>query len=229
MILVVSGHRRSGTSCMMSALLNGLGPGSGWGMLTQPDQERLNQPRDGYIPNPGPLNEVGRMYYKSAKFLRLMPDQSLVKILWDGLPNLPSGNYVVVFMDRDEREINESIARSDAHLRASGVKENPQTLYTFDVFRPYERENVDHVLGIMEQRMDVELLRVNFRDMVNDPIKTFKKIRHTPLGKIRVPIDIERAAEVIRPDYYRVRIENEQERATEKHGVGGSRNQCGRA
>jgi hypothetical protein len=112
-------------------------------------------------------------------------------------------------MDRDEDEINESIARSDAHLRSSGVKENPPTRYTFDVFRPYSRDDVEHVLGIMEARSDVNLLKVNYKDLIEDPKGTFESIKYTPLGKERLPIDIDRAVSVINPEYYRVRNENQ--------------------
>ena len=208
-VIVVSGHRRSGTSAMMQALLAGLGPGSGWGVLTQQHQERLNKEANGYIPNPGPLYEVGRMFYKSAKFLRMIPDQSLVKIFWDGITNLPKGDYIVVWMDRDEAEINASIAKSDAHLRATGVKENAQTHYTFDIYRPYNRDDVEHVLGIIEQRQDMRLIRIDFKDLIENPEWAFEQIRHTPLGKTLVPIDVQAAAEVIKPEHYRVRIDDD--------------------
>ena len=207
MIIIVSGHRRSGTSCMTRALLNGLGSGTGWGLLTQPHQEELNQEVDGYRPNPGPLYEVGRMYYTSAKFLRMMPDKSLVKIFWDGLTNIPSGEYVIVFMERDEEEINQSIARSDAHLRSVGVPENKPTPFTFDVFRPYNRDDIEHVKGIMRERRDVTLIDINYRDLIEDPRKTLESIKYSVLGKERVPIDIEKAAAVIKPEFYRIRKE----------------------
>lgn len=196
MITVVSGHRRSGTSAMMSALYAGLKEGQ---ILYQPAQERLNKPEEGYVPNPGHLYEVGRAYYTSAKFLRMMPHDSLVKILWDGLANLPKGDYTVIFMERDENEINASVARSDAHLRSQGVRENPQTAFTFDVFRPYDQDNIDHVLGIMEMRKDVRLLRVGFKDVIDNPLREFERISKY------VSIDPEKAASVINPKFYRFR------------------------
>jgi hypothetical protein len=204
-MIIVSGHRRSGTSAMMAAMYAGMSEGQ---VLYMPAQERLNQPLDGYQPNPGDLYEIGRAHYMNAAFLRTMPDDGLVKVLWDGLPNLPAGNYTIIFMERDEAEINASIARSDAHLRARGVKENAQTHFTFDIFRPYDRENVDHVLGIMEQRKDVDLIKVNFKDLIENPEWVFERIRHTPLGRPRMKLDVAKAAAIINPDYYRVRIDS---------------------
>lgn len=212
MTIVVSGYRRSGTSAMMGALYSGLTEGQ---VLYQPAQERLNKSQDGYVPNPGHLYEVGRAYYMNAKFLRMMPQDSLVKILFDGLPNLPAGKYVLIWMDRDEGEINQSVARSDAHLRASGVKENPQTQYTFDAFRPYNRDDMEHVLGIVRQRRDIDLVRVNFRDLVERPVDAFERIKHSPLGHVRVPIDVEKSADFIKPEYYRSKDAHDQSRRTE--------------
>lgn len=199
----MSGYRRSGTSMMMRAIQNGLQSGA---VLYQPGQEKIGeQEEDGYFPNPSGLLEVGQWYYMSAQFLRMIPDESVLKILYDGLPNLPQGDYTIIFMERDQAEIEESCGRVDKHLRQVGVVENPARDYVFDTFRPYRQDDIDHVLGIMEARSDVRLLRVRYRDVIDDPLGTFIKLSKTPLGRPLLPIDPEKAAEIVNPEHYRCR------------------------
>jgi len=200
MIHIVSGYRRSGTSMMMQALYKGLFHGE---VLYQPDLEKLNPDADGYAPNQGPLMEVGRAYYMNAAFLREIPDDSLVKILYDGLPCLPARDYRVVFMERDESEIKASLARSDAHLRANKVAENMDYGHTFDVFRPYRQEDIDHVLGIVRCRTDIDLTRMKFSEVIARPEAMFES-----LSDMGWPIDPKKAASVVNPELYRFRKEN---------------------
>jgi len=193
---------------MMNALHAG-----GLPVIFQPEQEKFNKEINGFAPNPSKLLEVGQQYYMNAHFLRNIPDDSLIKVLYDGLPCLPLGKYTIVFMLRDEAEINDSLARSDAHLRTRGVKPNPPKPFTFDVFRPYKQEDIDHVLGIMSNRMDVNLIKVQYKDVVDDPIGLLQSICESPLGRLRIPIDIETAAKTIQPGHYRSKNENDTSRS----------------
>jgi len=207
MIVIVSGYRRSGTSCMMEAIHNGLGHDKPeWKLFYQESKDGLNRLKDGYAPNPGKLHEVGRQHYIRARFLRELPDRAIIKIFYDGIVNIPRGEYIVLWMERDAQEINDSVARSDAHLRATGVKENAPSPYTFDVYRPYNQVDMDHVLGIMEMRRDVDLVRVNFRDLIEDPEGVF-----TEIGR-RLPVDVDAASKVINPRYYRCRNDDSESR-----------------
>ena len=201
MITVVSGYRRTGTSMMMQALYSGMKKG---GIVFQKQMEEFNPDSvDGYIPTPGKLWEVGRGFYKNANFLRNIPDDSLIKILFDGLSELPKGEWTVIFMLRDEIEIKASYARSDAHIRAAGISENPQTQYTFDVYRPYSQEDIDHVLGIMESRTDVQLIRLNYRDVIEDPELWFHMLNTNGLD-----IDVEKATAEVKPEFLRFKRED---------------------
>jgi hypothetical protein len=163
----------------MQALYSGMKHG---GIVFQPHMEDFNPNEvDGYIPTPGRLWEVGRGFYNSAGFLRGIPDDSLIKILFDGLPNLPKGKWFIIFMLRDEIEIRASYARSDAHIRAAGIPDNPETQFTFDVYRPYDQKAIDHVLGIMESRRDVRLFKLNYRDVIEDPVGIFTALQECGL------------------------------------------------
>jgi hypothetical protein len=208
MIVIVSGYRRCGTSAMMQALCAG-----GLPVIYQPGMEKRNPPadEDGYKPIPGRLLEVGQVYYMSMRFLRILPAQkgnSLVKIFYDGLPALPRGDYTVVFMRRDPDEIKASTDRVDRRLRAVGTEENPRHWYPFDVFRPYKQEDIDHVLGIMRARVDIDLVEVNFRDMIERPAETFHRIKYRESGSKRFDLDIGKAVSIINPDLWRERNEH---------------------
>ena len=200
MIYVVSGYRRSGTSAMMKALHEGMA-GQGIATAYQPGQNKIGaKPEDGYIPNPSELWEIGQYWYMNPAFLRGLPDNTLAKILFDGLLILPRRQYTIVYMHRDPVEIQASCDRVDRHLRQVGVQENPEKGYPFDCFRPYRQVEIDHVLDVMEVRADVHLVHVQFKELVNDPLSVFEALRDHG-----IPVNPERAAAVINPEHYRYR------------------------
>ena len=193
MIYVVSGYRRSGTSAMMAALGAG-----GLSIIANLDLEHYNQGPDGYKPNPKKLYEVGQSAYLSPWILEgLLMEGTAIKVFFDGLPTLPAGDYRVLFMTRDPAEIEESsrIAREAVMQSCGEVSRGGRV--PFDVYSPYSQAAIDWVLGICEQRQDVDLSVVDFRELVKTP--------ETVLERLRLPIDLDRAAAEINPDFYRVR------------------------
>lgn len=197
---------------MMQALSAGMD--SGIVAFHEDDQKLGNVLKDGYIPNPGPLFEVGGNYY-DPKWLREQPEGLIVKIFFDGLPYLPAGEWVVIFMERDPREIIDSCKRAERHLRDTGVPITRPRL-GFDVYAPYNQEDIDHVKGILSHRIDVKLVCINYADLVNDPIKTLKKVKYTPLGHERIALDVERASKVINSQYWRTRYDDSKGRSKER-------------
>jgi hypothetical protein len=179
-IYVVSGYRRSGTSMMMRILGE-----SDIEVIYQPAQETLHQvapatsEHDSYDPHPSKLWEAGQGWYMRPNFGRMINDEQnnpgakspAIKILFDGLPHLPKGEWKVIFLLRDIEEIDASTKFLDRHLRRTGVKENGMLHYPFDCFRPYDQDDIDHVLGICDARADIELIKLQFRDIVEDPEK----------------------------------------------------------
>ena len=215
-VVVVTGHRRSGTSMMMRALHTGGLPAlydeKFSGVDSEPDSK-------GYAPNhPAGLFEVG--YYNQLRpaFMRQLAMRDAlyaVKITWDCLVYLPRGNWTIIFMERPSDEINASCARVDEYIRETGTEEQKNqrntelicrsTALPFSCFRPYNDDDVTHVLGAMKERRDVELLRVKYHDVIREPLTVFTMLRYTPLGRERLPIDIDKAASVIDSNLYRVR------------------------
>ena len=120
------------------------------------------------------------------------------KMFFDGLPNLPLGDYRIIFMVRDEWEINDSCAKADKHLRSVNIPENPASDATFYVYRPYSQDDIDHVLGICEARSDIQLIKVNYIDLIKHPEHELETLR-----LLGVPLNVKRAASVIDPSYHR--------------------------
>jgi len=204
MIYIVSGYRRTGTSAMMKALHVG-----GIPAIYADAMEVVNPDANGYQPNPGGLYEVGLNQYMNADLLREMPDDSVVKILFDGLPCLPCRNYKIIWMERDLDEIQASTERVDQHIIKEGKgKIKPASeefsevshLLPFCCFRPYNQKDMDHVLGICEARSDMYVIKVQFSELIKQPKRVF-----TTLKLMGVPINVSKAAAVIDPLLHRIR------------------------
>ena len=203
MRIIVSGYRRSGTSAMMKALVTGLTI-PGITLAYDPfsmDGDHGNMECDGYKPNPSPLYET-RGAWRTPAFLRNLPDNVLIKIFFDGLTILPSGDYAVIFMQRDPAEIALSLEMVDKHFKRVGFTERqpPSEKLPFDCYRPYKQADIDHVLGIVEQRRDINLIRVNHKDLIERPIEVFQAIRGSGID-----LDVDKCASVIDAKHYRAR------------------------
>ena len=201
MIYVVSGYRRSGTTAMMKALHCG-----GLPVLcnSKIDDNCKRLPEvDGYKPTPTGLQfEIGQSFYMDPDFMAqyvVKNPGSAVKVFFDGLPNLPAHDYVVVFMHRDPGEIRESLQRAEDYRKAINMRDNRKDRLPFDVYKDYTPEHVDYCYRIARQRRDMKVIDVNFVDLVRKPIEVLSWIRNI------IPIDLEKAAEAIDPDWYRCR------------------------
>jgi hypothetical protein len=192
---------------MMQALNAG-----GLGIIHVPELEGGNPEYNGYQPNPGGLYELGLGQYMCAKLLRMLPDKGAVKILFDGLPCLPKGKYTIIFMSRNAKEIEKSTARVDEHILnqpgrqrglASKVDEITGIL-PFCVYRPYNQDDINHVLGICETRADMEVIHVNYADVITNPYMVFEG-----LVKCGIPINVDDAVSVINPRLYRERVKDD--------------------
>jgi hypothetical protein len=198
MIYVVSGYRRSGTSAMMGVL-----KASGLPFISNAKTDELvkKQPViNGYKPTKNGYFEVGRNFYSNAQCMRDFvrdQDETAIKIFYDGLPILPAGKYTVIFMQRDSVEIIESLKRFDEYrqtFKQRPVDENDS--YPFDLYAEYKPADVQHCLDIAKQRNDINVIEVNFKDLIDNPIQVFERLK-----KNGVPIDADN--DVIDPDWYR--------------------------
>lgn len=159
-----------------------------------------NVEKDGYAPNPGPLLEVGGNA-RNASFLRSQPDNVLIKIFFDSILELPAGKHTVIFMERDPEEIRQSLEMVAAHFDSVGFTnyQKPCDERAFDVYRDYDQDDINHVLGILEQRKDITLIRVDYGDLVNDPEAVFQRISK------HLDLDVVKAKSLINSKFYRAR------------------------
>jgi len=194
---------------MMSALYAGLIKGQ---ILYQKEQEKIGKAENGYDPNPSGLHEVGQAFYMQPEFSRNIPDNSLVKILFDGLPHLAYRKYKIAWMFRDVDEINMSCERVDRHLRQVGVVENPKAAYPFDCFRPYDVEDMNQVFSICQHRKNIQITPINFSNVIENPVGVFKKLKYRGW-----PIDPEKCAAKVNPKFYRYRNGTLDEHCKSRH------------
>ena len=190
---------------MMKALYAG-----GIPAIYRPDLDVEANPEsdENYQANPGGLFEVGPGYYLNAKFLREgIADESVIKIMFDGLPALPAGAYKIVFMLRDPEEIQASLERMDSHLSKHDIKPTADWPAPFNCFRPYKQEDIDHVIGICDLRADISLIRINFKDVIEHPGHELETLR-----LFGFPIDVKKAVAAIDSKLWRTRNEHGENR-----------------
>lgn len=101
---------------------------------------------------------------------------------------LPKGNYKMVFMKRDPEEIRQSF---EAILPGTVL---PQ-------LREYEKL-MSKIIGIMEARSDIDIIVLQYTDVIKDPLKCFNKLVEKGWN-----IDPKKASEIVNPDKYRFRKE----------------------
>jgi hypothetical protein len=197
---VVSGYRRSGTTAMMRALHQG-----GLPMIAEKElQSDWDQaPQDGYQPLPdGGLYEVGRHTYLDPGVMRALtaktPANVCIKVFFDGLPTLPVHNYRVIFMRRDPAEIAASMEKVNEYKRKRQFPVKEHKRLPFDAMAPFIPEDVEQCLAIARARRDMDVIEVDFRDLVENPERE--------LYRLGAPIDIQKASKAIDPAWYRERV-----------------------
>ena len=173
-------------------------------VLAYSDRVGGNVEHDGYSPNPNGLYEVGGRIC-TAEGQRKLNKQPrvLVKVFFDYLCTIPRGNHKIVFMIRDPDEIKQSVARVSEHFKNLDREYErpwPINVKTFDRYRPYRQEDIDHVIGVMEARSDVKMVVVDYGDLVANPLSQMRRVQEV-IPELRV----EKAARLIDPKLHRMR------------------------
>lgn len=208
---IVSGYMRTGTSMMMDALTaGGLNPCA----KVKRDMALGKHAGGGYHPNPNGFYELEHSDYKDINFPRKFEGQ-LIKVLFGGLYKLVPGNYKIVFMRRNQEESRQSyeaffgqpspkIVGDIYHKHPSGST-GPMTIDQLNAAHQssHFKQIMDNCFGIMEQRRDVDITQLNYRDVVENPLKIFQILNQTGW-----PIDPVKAAGVVDPDLCRFKIED---------------------
>lgn len=189
MITIVSGFPRSGTSCMMSALIAG-GMDAAW-------SDERNQMADAhadqhYHPNADGLYEVPLREYGEIDFPLKYQGKLIKVMLWglDGLAVNPYG-YRVIIMRRDPEEIRQSYeAFFGQPLRHPWMRE-------------YE-QRIQRAQEMLANRNDVFCAEIiDYESLVSNPVARFKWL----VANAWPEFDIARAAATIDASRYRFRRE----------------------
>lgn len=181
----VSGYMRCGTSMMMDALTAG-GLDPAFNSVRDEMNDKFGD-KD-YKPNPNGFYELSKEEYKQAGFPRGY-EGKLIKLLLGGINKIVAGDYKVVFMRRDYEEIRQSF---------EGFFNQP-----LGVDRKSLTAAIENTIGILQQRRDVSLTVIDYRDVVEKPLDVFGLLHNKGW-----PIDTRKAAATVDPKLYRFRIED---------------------
>ena len=180
---VVSSISRSGSSMMMRCLVEG-----GMDAAYDDHQEPLNvQFGDGdYLPNGDGFFALQEDFRDPAFYAKY--EGRLVKVPWRELRSLPEGDYRVVFMLRDPREISASMERFMPGW--GGERVLAETCYL---------GAVNTLLAQLRARGDMEVSTLDYAAVVANPAKQ--------LASLGWPIDAKNAARVVDAALHRFRLE----------------------
>ena len=179
---MVSSISRSGSSMAMRCLIEG-----GLDAAYDDHQEPLNIQfgKDGYLPNGDGFfalaDDFGADFY--AKY-----EGRLVKVPWGALRSLPPGDYRVLFMLRDPREISASMEKFMAGFGPEQVL--AETCYL---------GVVNTLIAQLNARGDMQVSTLRYADVVADP--------ETQFASLPWPIDAAKAASVVDASLHRFRLE----------------------
>lgn len=190
-VYVVGGWLRSGTSMMMECLDVGGLPAYTSPQVEQRQQRRYNNSPE-YQGNPR-YHEIGPGVSGRDDFPFFM-DGQVFKSLRQSITLLPAGKhagyYKACLMRRDPEEIRQSMS----------------ALFNQRV-EPAQAAMIDRYIALiadcLNQRADVDLIEVDYRSVVNDPMAAFQR-----MADHGWPIDPEKAASVVDARLCRYRREN---------------------
>ena len=159
-VYIVSGYMRSGTSMMMKCL----GAGGLPVVYNEAKDKILNKKyvRGDYQPNPEGFFELVPKEFENPNFPQIYSGK-LIKMLHWRLGKLPQFNYRIIFMLRDPKEIEVSYLKMFQ-------RRPPFVLYKYD-------ELIDKIFSQLSERNDIDVLKIDHKDVINDPLKVFSFLK----------------------------------------------------
>jgi hypothetical protein len=150
----------------------------------------LSKKNGGYIPNPNGFYQLNEDFDRGDLYQKY--DGKLFKFPFKKLHKLPTGQYKIIFLKRNPEEIRLS-------MRAF----NPEADWGEDmaILDTYESE-MNKIINKVKNKSNITITVLNYADVVKDPVKEFTKIKDAGW-----PIDVEKAAAMVEPELYRLRLE----------------------
>ena len=180
-IYIVSGLPRSGTSLLMQSLKEGGLPVAADG-IRKPDES-----------NPKGYLEVESIIDKlrdNPEFVFNFEDQVL-KVVAYGLQYLPSGNYKIVYMERNIEEVLDSMEK----MMNSTDKEREGTKLAFEKLNEKTKSDIS-------QRQDMDVLFINYNEILSNPEEQLAKVHSFFEDK---NLDLEKMVQAVDNTLYRQR------------------------
>jgi len=194
-IYIVSSFHRSGSAMMMRCLEAG-----GLDVLVNREIDTfLNEAytQDGYEPNPNGFYQAPHDLFTYENGIVGFADNFVerargkaVKVYVQYLLMLPPANYKIIFMRRNPIEIKASI------LKMNGSPIGGIEGYNVDNYEAVFSTKT----GLLATRNDIEMTVLEFRDVVENPMREF--------SKLNIPIDIAKAVAMVDPALLRFKLEN---------------------
>jgi len=188
MIYVVSGYMRTGTSMMMQALTAG-------GLKAVFEETRNDIVTARYSDKHYHPNQQGIYELHLRTMLKLFQEPALiegklVKCLSGGIVHLGAWKWKLVFMERSYEEIRQSCLAFFGGANQVGTEDD-------------FKKRMKFAQDLMDVRSDMEWIKLQYRDVVANPRKTFQLLKDQGW-----PIDVSKAAEIPRKSKVRYRFEN---------------------
>lgn len=186
-LYLITNLHRSGSSMLMRCLETG-----GLEGVYDPLANEMNSTAAGdYIPNPNGFyqfnEEVNFNFYNNYK-------GKLIKCYIRNILKLPPGNYKVILLKRNPKEIRRSM-EAWTPFQSWGFDE--AITYFYD-------EYLDLIIQELKKREDIDLVTLNYKDIVSQPEIEFNK-----LVKKGWPIDPIKASEMVDPELHRFKLETD--------------------
>lgn len=189
---IVSGFMRSGTSMLMKALSVG-----GLDVVFDPKRDNMNMKwgDSHYKPNEGGFFELSRNEMRSFDFPSWHKGK-LLKVLYGGLPHLSVGNYRVVIMKRDPREIRLSLkALFGPDYEYNFRKIFPSYVISFE--EKYEL-TMNESIELGGNRKDIKVTVLNYEKVLEEPIKHLNLLKEEGW-----PIEPRKSARIVNSKFRR--------------------------
>lgn len=187
-VYLISNVHRSGSSMMMRCLEAG-------GMAADYDdsQEELNTlgSAKGYIPNPNGFYALAEDFQRPDFYEA--HEGHVLKYPFRNLLTLVGGKYKLLFLKRNPEEIRLSM-QAFAPDRSWG--EDELLLDDYD-------QIVDSIIKLSSYRPDIDVIVLEYADIVKDPVAEFTKLRAAGWE-----FDIEKAAAMVQPELHRLKLED---------------------
>ena len=175
---IVSGIERSGTSMMMQILHKGGAPVA-FNNTRTPDH---HNPKGYYELEGGKI--IKSLMEGSFPFDEY--EDTMIKVTAYGLKFLPERAYKIIYMKRNLDEVLDSMEKMSG--KVDREKEKPL----------FEKLN-EFSFNLMEKRDDIEYIIVNYREVIEDPLKEVTKVNQFLDGML----DVRSAAAAVDPSLYR--------------------------